>query len=90
MNTVRALLITELRMKQPPTSDFLQFRDPESDEVTVGIVVESLLDDVELPVLARVVSDSGAVVPVAVVAADVVVELKQSKSLDFSSKYLSV
>ena len=89
MNTVRAQLITELRMKQPTTSDFLQLRDPESDEVTVGIVVESLLDDVELPVLARVVSDSGAVVPVPVVAADVVVELKQRKSSDFRSKYKS-
>ena len=48
-----------------------------------------MLDDVELPVLARVVSDSGAVVPVAVVAADVVVELKQRKSSDFRSKYKS-
>ena len=63
-------------MPMQHTSDFFQLRDPESDKVTVRIVVEALLDNVELPVLARVVPDSSAIVPVAVVAADVVVQLK--------------
>lgn len=41
----------------------------------VSVVVEALLYHVELPVLSGVVADAGAVQPVAVVAADVVVDL---------------
>ena len=58
------------------TFDLCQFWHPEPDEIAIWIVVESLLDHVELPVLARVVADAGRVVPVAVVAAHVVVQLK--------------
>ena len=46
-----------------------------SSQTYVVIVVEALLDHVELPVLSGVISYAGAVQPVAVVAADIMVNL---------------
>lgn len=41
----------------------------------IAVVVEALLDHVELPVLSGIIPDAGAVKPVAIVAADVMVNL---------------
>ena len=46
----------------------------------LGVVVESLFDHVELAVLPRVVAQPGAVQPVAVVTAHVVVNLGNWKN----------
>lgn len=46
-----------------------------SSQTYVTVVVEALLDHVELPVLSGVISYTSAVEPVAVVAADIMVNL---------------
>lgn len=46
-----------------------------SAQTYITVVVEALLDHVELPVLSGVISYTSAVKPVAIVAADIVVNL---------------
>lgn len=46
-----------------------------SSKTYVIVVVEALLDHVELPVLSGVISYTSAVEPVAIVAADIMVNL---------------
>ena len=58
------------------TSNFSQFRYPQPDVVSIRIVIQTLLDHVELPIFARVIPDSGGVVPVPVIAAYIVIQLK--------------
>lgn len=41
----------------------------------IAVIVESLFDHVELPVLSGVISYTGTVQPVAIVAADVMIDL---------------
>ena len=59
------------------TRDVLQFRQPQVDEMAFWIVIGRLFDHVKLAILPRIIADSSHVVPVAVVAADVVIEKKR-------------
>lgn len=48
-----------------------------TDPTYATVVVECLFDHVELPVLSGVVSYTGAVKPVSIVAADIVINLRE-------------
>lgn len=53
-----------------------------TDQTYAAVVVECLFDHVELPVLSGVVSYTGAVKPVSIVAADIVINLRKKKKLN--------
>lgn len=54
-------------------------RTHSSSQTHIIVVVEALFDHVKLPVLSRVISDPSAVQPVAIVAADIMVNLLEEK-----------
>src|ERR1700694_5461117 len=55
-------------------SHTVQLRQPELDKLSLAIVILCLLDNVEMSILSRIVSDAGRILPIFIVGAYIMID----------------